>query len=237
MQIYSILGCWYTELISKFEAYTLLSSTRRFRWLGVWLAPLSTLPGHKPILQAAIFTFLSHPDKRKKTVKFPCTVHHSDNKQTNKYKQNINLYVCIKMKVRSFRSHVFDSSSSFPLSRPYPGFCPLKANYPLLCTPAVTVAILSAGERLSLPLCLLSKDNADALNFLPYSFRTRGGSPSPSNPRVPPSLPGLDQHLSHLRQRRGASPLSFCNLKSGFVGLQVCRKAAEWRNYTKDTRR
>lgn len=114
-------------------------------------------------------------------------MHHSDNKQTNKYKQNINLYVCIKMKVRSFRCHVFDSSSSFPLSRPYPGFCPLKANYPLPCTPAVTDAILSAGERLSLPLCLLSKDNTDALNFLTSSFRTRGGSPSPPNPRGPPS--------------------------------------------------
>lgn len=37
-------------------------------------------------------------------------MHHSDNKQTNKYKQNnINLYVYIKMKIESFISHEFDS--------------------------------------------------------------------------------------------------------------------------------
>lgn len=68
-----------------------------------------------------------------KNSKIPCTMHHSDNKQTNKYKQNnINLYVYIKMKIVfhipwvGFLFHLF----YFPLSCPYPGFCPLKASYP-----------------------------------------------------------------------------------------------------------
>lgn len=69
-----------------------------------------------------------------KNSKIPCTLHHSDNKQTNKYKQNnIDLYVYIKMKVQSSRSHVFGSSSSFPLSCPYSVFCPLKASHSSIC--------------------------------------------------------------------------------------------------------
>lgn len=69
-----------------------------------------------------------------KNSKIPCTMHHSDNKQTNKYKQNnINLYVYVKMKIQSFISHELRFLFHlfyFPPSCPYPGFCPLKANYP-----------------------------------------------------------------------------------------------------------
>ena len=124
-----------------------------------------------------------------KNSKIPCTVHHSDNKQTNKYEQNnINLYVYIKMKEQSFRSHVFGSFSSFPLSRPYTVFCPLKTKltsplharshrcYSYFRTEALTP---------SLPP---HKDNTDALHILTQSFQTEEGSPSASNPTVPPFL-------------------------------------------------
>lgn len=87
--------------------------------------------------------------------------------------------------MQSFRSRV--CFLLFPLSCPYPAFCPLKASHPLLGMPAVTDAILISGERHSLSL-FSKKDNTDSLNIFTYSFQTGDGSPSRSNPVVPPFL-------------------------------------------------
>lgn len=141
-------------------------------------------------------------------------MHHSDNKQTNKYKQNnINLYVYIKMKIASFISHEFDSFFIFfyfPLSCPYPGFFPSKSKLPLLSTPAVMDAVLISGQRLLLPLCLSSNNNTDVLNIPTYSFPTGKCSPSPSAPSMPPPWPVSvsSQHPAV----GGGQPLSLYNL-------------------------